>query len=92
MKVKKGFIYSEQIPMFGHKDIIGYGTDEFHVKEIDRKEANKTIIKNHYSKKVYNGTYINLGVFIKGGSPSPQKIIILTKSSIQIISASIFCF
>ena len=62
----KGYIYSEQIPMFGHKDIIGYGTDEFYVIEIDRKEANKTIIKNHYSKKVYNGTYINLGVFIKG--------------------------
>ena len=60
----KGYIYSEQIPMFGHKDIIGYGTDEFYIKEIDRIEANKTIIKNHYSKKVYNGTYINLGVFI----------------------------
>ena len=63
-KIKKGFIYSEQIPMFGHKDIIGYGTNEFYIKEVDRKEANKIIIKNHYSKKVYNGTYINLGVFI----------------------------
>lgn len=60
----KGYIYSEQIPMFGHKDIIGYGTNEFCVKEIDRDLANKTIIKNHYSKKVYNATYINLGVFI----------------------------
>ena len=50
--------------MFGDKEIIGYGVDDFYVKEIDRKEANKTIIKNHYSKKVYNGTYINLGVFI----------------------------
>jgi len=63
--MKKGFIFSDQIQMFGHKDVIGYGTDEFYVKEIDRKLANKTIIKNHYSKKVYNGTYINLGVFIK---------------------------
>jgi hypothetical protein len=62
----KGYIYSDQLPMFGHKDIIGYGTDEFQVKEIERNLANKTIIKNHYSKKVYNGTYINLGVFIKG--------------------------
>jgi hypothetical protein len=50
--------------MFGHKDIIGYGTKDFYVKEIDRDLANKTIIQNHYSKKVYNGTYINLGVFI----------------------------
>ena len=64
--IKKGYIYSDQIPMFGHKDIIGYGTNDFYVKEIDRDLANKTIIKNHYSKKCYNGTYVNLGVFIKG--------------------------
>lgn len=62
----KGYIYSDQIPMFGHKDIIGYGTDEFQVKEIDKDLARETIIKNHYSKKCYNGTYVNLGVFIKG--------------------------
>lgn len=63
---KKGYIFSDQIPMFGHKDIIGYGNKEFYIKEIDKDLANKTIIKNHYSKKVYNGTYINLGLFIKG--------------------------
>ena len=62
----KGYIYSDQIPMFGHKDIIGYGTDDFQVKEIDKDLAKETIIKNHYSKKCYNGTYVNLGVFIKG--------------------------
>lgn len=62
----KGYIYSNQIPMFGHKDVIGYGNDDFNVREIDRDISNKTIIKNHYSKKVYNGTYIHLGVFIKG--------------------------
>jgi hypothetical protein len=60
----KGYIYSDQIPMFGHKDIIGYGTKEFQVKEIDKDLANKTIIKNHYSKKIYNATYLHLGVFI----------------------------
>jgi hypothetical protein len=64
--ITKGFLYSDQIPMFGHKDIIGYGTSKFYVKEIDRKDANKIIIKNHYSKKVYNGSYVNLGVFING--------------------------
>lgn len=64
--IKKGYIYSDQMAMFGDKEVIGYGTDIFYVKEIDRKLANKTIIKNHYSKKVYNGTYINLGVFING--------------------------
>ena len=62
----KGYIYSEQIPMFGHKDIIGYGDSDFYVEEINRSLANKTIIKNHYSKKTYNGTYVHLGVFIKG--------------------------
>ena len=37
----KGYIYSAQIPMFGHKDIIGYGTDEFCVKEIDKDVAKR---------------------------------------------------
>lgn len=60
----KGYIYSDQIPMFGHKDIIGYGTKDFQVKEIDKDLANKTIIKNHYSRKIYNATYLHLGVFI----------------------------
>jgi hypothetical protein len=64
---KKGFIYSDQIPMFGHKEIIGYGTDEFHVKEITKKESNDIIIKNHYAHKVagFATTYIYLGVYIK---------------------------
>lgn len=61
----KGYIYSNQLPMFGHKEIIGYGTDDFYVKEIEKDLANKIIIENHYSKKVYNATYIHLGVFIK---------------------------
>ena len=61
----KGFIYSEQIPMFGHKDIIGYGTNDFCVKQIERDKANEIIIKNHYSKKAFNNSYIHLGVFIK---------------------------
>jgi len=51
--------------MFGHKEIIGYGSSDFYVKEIDRKEANKIIIKNHYSKKYFNNSYIHLGVFIE---------------------------
>jgi hypothetical protein len=50
--------------MFGHKDIVGYGTKDFQVKEIDKDLANKTIIKNHYSRKIYNATYLHLGVFI----------------------------
>ena len=60
----KGYIYSDQLPMFGSKDVIGYGDSVFNVKEIDKDLANATIIKNHYSGKIYNGTYIHLGVFI----------------------------
>lgn len=64
IKLKKGFIKSSQRPLFGHADVIGFGGDDFAVKEIDRNLANKLIIDNHYSGKVYNATYIHLGVFI----------------------------
>lgn len=61
--MKKDYIWSNQESLFGSKEVIGFGIKEFYIKEIDRKLANEIIIKNHYSKKVYNGTYINLGVF-----------------------------
>lgn len=62
----KGYLYSDQMPMFGHKEIIGYGNSDFYVKEIERNLANNIIKKNHYSKKYFNNSYIHLGVFIKG--------------------------
>ena len=64
----KGYIYSEQIPMFGHKDIIGYGTDDFYVIEIPKQISKDIIIKNHYSHKVCNDatTHIHLGCYING--------------------------
>lgn len=61
---QKGFIYSPQSSMFGNRDVIGFGNNEFCVKEIERDLANSIIVKNHYSKKFYNATYIHLGVFI----------------------------
>ena len=61
----KGYLYNDQMSMFGSREIIGFGNDEFQVKEIQRDLANKTIKENHYSKKVYSATYIHLGVFIK---------------------------
>lgn len=63
---KKDLIYSDQQSMFGAREIIGFGSDDWHVKEIERKLANDLIVKNHYSKKFYNATYIHLGVFICG--------------------------
>lgn len=52
--------------LFGKPEIIGFGSDDFFVKEIGRDIANKLIVKNHYSHKFYNATYIHLGVYIKG--------------------------
>jgi adenine modification enzyme len=62
----KGYIYSNQLSMFGSRDIIGFGTDQFYVQEIQKDLANKVIRENHYSHKVYSNTYICLGVFIAG--------------------------
>jgi hypothetical protein len=64
--MNKGLIYDNQQTLFGAREIIGFGSDDWHVKEIERKLANDLIVKNHYSKKFYNATYIHLGVFICG--------------------------
>jgi adenine modification enzyme len=60
----KDFIYSQQQSMFGAREIIGFGSSDFYIREIDRNKANDIIIKNHYSKKVFNNSYIHLGCFI----------------------------
>lgn len=62
--MKKDLIYSNQQSLFGSRQIIGFGSDSFFIKEIERNKANQIIVKNHYSKKFYNATYIHLGVFI----------------------------
>ena len=64
MKVKKKYIYSSQNSLWGEPECIGFGTNEFYIKEIERNLANKIIVKNHYSKKYYNATYIHLGLFV----------------------------
>lgn len=63
---KKRYIYSNQESLWGDNDCIGFGSDEFYVKEIDRKLADKTIKKNHYSKKVVSVAHhkLDLGVFV----------------------------
>jgi len=66
INMKKDLIYDNQQTLFGAREIIGFGSDDWHVKEIDRKLANGIIIKNHYSHKIYNATYMHLGIFIKG--------------------------
>ena len=59
---KKDYITNKTL--FGQPEIIGFGSDEFCIKEVGRDLANKLIVKNHYSHKFYNATYIHLGVYI----------------------------
>lgn len=63
--MKKKYIYSDQSSLWGEPECMGFGTEDFYVKEIDRNEANEYIIKNHYSGKYYNATYIHLGLIVK---------------------------
>lgn len=63
----KGYIYSEQMALFGDPTVIGFSKGDLWVKEIDRNTANETIIKNHYSHKFYNASYIHLGIFKETG-------------------------
>lgn len=62
----KDFIFSDQGSLFGNRTVVGFGNLEFYVKEIDRNNAIELIKANHYSKKVYAGSYIHLGVFMGG--------------------------
>ena len=63
--MENSYILSEQISLYGEADCIGFGNNEFYVKEINKQISNDIIIKNHYSKKVagFATTYIYLGVF-----------------------------
>jgi len=59
------YILSEQISLYGEADCIGFGNNEFYIKEIQREICVKIIKENHYSKKVVNSSFIHLGVFEK---------------------------
>ena len=60
----KGLIYSNQLSIFGKPNVVGYSNGKLHVEEIDRDKSNDLIREHHYSHKIYNGTYIHLGVYI----------------------------
>ena len=63
---KKDLIYSDQMSMFGAKEIIGFGSADFYVKELNKLLSNDMIIKNHYSHKVagFATTYMYLGIYL----------------------------
>jgi adenine modification enzyme len=62
MPQNKDYIFSNQGSLLGSRDVVGFGEKEFYVVEVDRNIANKLIKENHYSKKVYAGSYIHLSV------------------------------
>ena len=43
----KKYIYSEQSSLWGDAECLGFGSDDFYVKEIPKKISNKIIIDNH---------------------------------------------
>lgn len=63
---KKDYILSKQDSLFGAADVIGFGSSDFYILEIDRDLANQLIVTNHYSGKFYSASYIHLGVFMHG--------------------------
>lgn len=67
-EIKKGYIFSDQSSLWGKREIIGFGTSQFYLKEIPKELSKSVIIKNHYSHKVCNDatTHIHLGCFING--------------------------
>lgn len=67
-EIKKGFIFSDQASLWGKREIIGFGTAEFYLKEIPKQLSKDIIIKNHYSHKVCGDgtTHIHLGCYING--------------------------
>lgn len=56
--------YIVEKTLFSHDDAVGFGDENFYIKEINREIANKYVKENHYSKKVYSATYIHLGLYI----------------------------
>lgn len=61
---QKGYVYAPQLQMFGKRDIIGFEGEKIKVAEVSRDIANDIIVKNHYSGKFYNASYIHLACII----------------------------
>lgn len=47
-------------------EIVGYGTDHFHIRTIPRAVAADIIRRHHYSGRIVNNSYVHLGVFMEG--------------------------
>jgi adenine modification enzyme len=52
--------------LFGCRDVSGFGNTAFSVDLIDRERANRIIMANHYSRRIYAASTVHLGVHIAG--------------------------
>lgn len=61
-----GYLFDPAASLLGRREAIGFGEAEFNVRTIDRDLANRIIIANHYSRRIYRASTLHLGVFIGG--------------------------
>ena len=58
------YLWSVQGMLFGEPTVEGFGEPTFYVKEMNRDDANRIIVENHYSGKFYSASYIHLGLYV----------------------------
>lgn len=63
---RAGYLFDPASDLLGRREAIGFGEPAFYVALLDRQEANAIIIANHYSRRVYSGSTLHLGVWIVG--------------------------
>lgn len=61
-----GYLFDPAQDLLGRREAVGFGEADFYVALIDRDQANAIIIANHYSRRVYRGSTLHLGVVIGG--------------------------
>lgn len=61
-----GYLNAPQGALFGKPDVVGFGTEAFHVREIARDLANDMVVLNHYSRRFVPSSRIHLGVVLDG--------------------------
>lgn len=61
-----GYLFDPAADLLGAREAIGFGEAAFYVATLDRTVANGIIIANHYSRRVYRGSTLHLGVWVGG--------------------------
>lgn len=56
-------LYADQLPLMGHREVIGWRKGPLECRVVPREMANALIIANHYSGKVYNASYLHYGAY-----------------------------